>query len=104
MRERVVLCYVFCSYRKRFWRESVFEGVDLVRAALDESYGPGQVNLVSAAFRWLNHHSQMSPDCGGQSTVPVTYTHIRGISFPSFRCHNYWGWSDGTSDGQLGCL
>ena len=33
----------------------------MVRSALDEAYGAGKVTLVSAAFRWLNHHSQMKP-------------------------------------------
>lgn len=51
------------AYRDRFWRESVFEGADLVRRALDEAYGAGKVSLPSAAFRWLNHHSAMKPEC-----------------------------------------
>ncbi|CAI8054992.1 Aflatoxin B1 aldehyde reductase member 2 [Geodia barretti] len=51
-------------YCDRFWRKSVFDGLDLVRAALDESYGVGQVAMISAALRWLNHHSQLSPDHG----------------------------------------
>lgn len=50
----------------RFWRTSVFEGLSLVRSALDECYGVEKVNLVSAAFRWLNHHSIMTPDHGGK--------------------------------------
>ena len=54
-----------CSYVDRFWRQSVFEGLRLVRAALDDSYGADQVSLVSAAFRWMNHHSLMTPDAGG---------------------------------------
>jgi aflatoxin B1 aldehyde reductase len=52
------------AYRDRFWRQSVFDGLDLVRAALDESYGVGQVGMASAALRWLSHHSQLSPDHG----------------------------------------
>ncbi len=39
--------------------------MELVRRALDESYGPGTVSLVSAAFRWLNHHSSMKPEHNG---------------------------------------
>jgi aflatoxin B1 aldehyde reductase len=42
----------------------VFDGVDLIRKALDDSYGVNKVSLVSAAFRWLNHHSLLSPDHG----------------------------------------
>jgi len=42
--------------------ESAFKGIDLVRSALDEVYAAGEVSLVSAAFRWLNRHSQMKPE------------------------------------------
>ena len=54
------------SYRDRYWRESAFKGIDLVCSALDEAYGAGKVSLVSAAFRWLNHHSQMKPEYNGE--------------------------------------
>lgn len=60
-----------CSYRDRYWRESTFKGMDMVRRALDESYGAGQVSLVSASLRWLNHHSLMKPECGGKEVVNV---------------------------------
>ena len=57
---------LFSRYRDRFWRQSVFDGLDLVRRALDESYGAEeQVGLTRAALRWLNHHSLLSPDHGG---------------------------------------
>lgn len=46
-------------YRDRFWRESIFDGVELVQRTLEEVYGKGQVSLVQAVFRWMNHHSQM---------------------------------------------
>ena len=58
--------YVTYSYRDRYWRESTFKGVEMVRSALDEAYGAGKVSLVSAAFRWLNHHSQMKPKHNGE--------------------------------------
>ena len=35
-------------------------------SALEECYGVGSVSLLSAAFRWLNHHSAMSPEYGGE--------------------------------------
>ena len=38
----------------------------MVHSALDEVYGAGKVSLVSAAFRWLQHHSQMKPECSGE--------------------------------------
>ena len=53
-------------YQQRFWRETVFEGMGMVRKALDEVYGPGKVSMVSAAFRWLNHHSSMKPSYNGE--------------------------------------
>lgn len=57
-------CFPF-RYRERFWRESTFQGIELVRGALDQAYGAGKVSLVSAAFRWLNHHSLMQPEYNG---------------------------------------
>ena len=36
--------------RQRYWHESTFKGVEMVRSALDEAYGTGKVSLVSAAF------------------------------------------------------
>ena len=58
--------YITYSYRDRYWRESTFKGVEMVRSALDEAYGAGKVSLVSAAFRWLHHHSQMKPKHNGE--------------------------------------
>ena len=54
------------SYQERFWRETVFNGMAGVRKALDEAYGAGKVSMVSAAFRWMNHHSVMKPEYGGE--------------------------------------
>lgn len=48
-----------CRYRDRFWRETTFDGLDLVRKALDEAYGKDGVSLIRASLRWMNHHSQM---------------------------------------------
>ena len=53
------------SYQDRFWRETVFQGIAGVRAALDTAYGEGKVAMVSAVFRWMNHHSVLKKDCGG---------------------------------------
>jgi aflatoxin B1 aldehyde reductase len=52
------------AYVDRYWRPSVFDGVQMVQTALEKSYGADQVGLVSAAFRWLNHHSLMAPEHG----------------------------------------
>ena len=61
----MTLCVVCVRYQNRYWRESVFQGVECVKKALDESYGVGGDSLVSAAFRWLSHHSLLDPQCGG---------------------------------------
>jgi hypothetical protein len=39
--------------------------MELVRKTLDEVYGAGKVSMVSATFRWLNHHSAMKPERNG---------------------------------------
>ena len=57
---------VIHSFREQYWRESTFNGLKLVRSALDEAFGAGKVSLISAAFRWLNHHSQMKPEYNGE--------------------------------------
>ena len=43
----------------------MFQGIAGVRAALDTAYGEGKVAMVSAVFRWMNHHSVLKKDCGG---------------------------------------
>ena len=43
----------------------MFQGVVGVRQALDDVYGPGEVTIVSAAFRWLSHHSLMKQQHSG---------------------------------------
>lgn len=51
-------------YRTRYWRESVFKGIEHVQEVLDQCYGVGTVCLASAAIRWMNHHSKMCPKQG----------------------------------------
>ena len=50
---------VWRRYRDRYWRESTFDGLNLVRSALDKDYGKDKVSLLSATMRWMNHHSKM---------------------------------------------
>lgn len=46
------------SYRKRYWKKSYFEAVNLIKArCLDEGISP-----TEAAFRWLNHHSLLNEE------------------------------------------
>ena len=57
---------IHCRYRDRYWRESSFRGMELVRKTLEEVYGSDKVSMVSATFRWLNHHSAMKSDYNGE--------------------------------------
>ena len=59
----VMLC---CRYRARYWRQSVFSGIALIRQAVESTDGPGVSAMIKAAFRWLNHHSGMDPQRGGK--------------------------------------
>ena len=43
----------------------MFRGVEGVREALDGVYGVGKVTMISAAFRWLSHHSFMKQQYNG---------------------------------------
>ena len=56
-------------YRDRYWRESAFRGMELVRKTLEEVYGADEVSMVSATFRWLNHHSAMKPEYNGEKVA-----------------------------------
>ena len=61
----------------------MFEGVERVQKALEKSYGADQVSLVSAAFRWLNHHSLMAPEYGGEPVVPLSTRILLSLSLSS---------------------
>ena len=68
---------MLCRYRDRYWRESTFRGVELVRKTLEDVYGADKVSLVSAALRWLNHHSAMKQECNGEIIgVNLSETHL----------------------------
>ena len=47
-------------YKDRYWKLSVFEGLDAVRAACDAA----GVTMADASLRWLSHHSKLRPDLG----------------------------------------
>ena len=48
------------KYRGRFWNDTIFDALDIVRGAA------GQYHLTEAecALRWLIHHSKLEQDCG----------------------------------------
>jgi hypothetical protein len=58
-------------YRDRYWRESAFRGMELVRKTLEEVYGADKVSMVSATFRWLNHHSVMKSEYNGKKVALI---------------------------------
>ena len=60
----IYTCYVN-RYRKRFWRESIFNGVECVKESLTNAYGNDEVSVANAAMRWMVHHSQLDPRYGG---------------------------------------
>ena len=69
----------------------MFRGVELVKRALDECYGVDQVSLVSATFRWINHHSKISPDHNGECTQLKA-----ALNSPlSSRCYHHWSEQQG---------
>ena len=61
-------CFVFYTfrYRNRFWKRSLFDGIDLVTTALNNVYGEGNVRVLEASLRWLSHHSKLSAEHGGR--------------------------------------
>uniref|UniRef100_A0A8C8TJ92 Aldo-keto reductase family 7, member A5 (aflatoxin aldehyde reductase) n=1 Tax=Peromyscus maniculatus bairdii TaxID=230844 RepID=A0A8C8TJ92_PERMB len=46
-------------YRDWFWKEGYFKGIDLVKKALQTTYGSSAPSMTSAALRWMYHHSQL---------------------------------------------
>jgi len=51
------------AYRKRYWREEIFDAVDQMKKAINEVYGD-EVTLAEAALRWFYHHSKLDGSCG----------------------------------------
>ena len=57
--------FVISSYRDRFWKKEYFEGLELVRKAVRETYGDS-VSTSDAALRWMLYHSRMDGSKGGE--------------------------------------
>lgn len=58
------------SYRKRYWKQSYFEALDIVRNECEKE----GISCAAAAYRWLVNHSLMNAEYGdgiliGASTV-----------------------------------
>jgi len=48
-------------YQGRFWKKSYFDGVDIVKEALNVAYPEKEpVTVLEASFRWLYHHSKLN--------------------------------------------
>ncbi|KAJ1142247.1 hypothetical protein NDU88_008574 [Pleurodeles waltl] len=52
------------TYRKRYWKEEYFRGIELVERALEVAYGAKKPSLTAAALRWIYHHSKLKGECG----------------------------------------
>ncbi|KAJ8260016.1 hypothetical protein GJAV_G00176140 [Gymnothorax javanicus] len=52
------------AYRDRYWKKSHFDGIDLVNKALEAAYGAQKPNMISAALRWMYHHSNLQGELG----------------------------------------
>lgn len=48
------------NYQKRYWKQSYFTAVDLLKAAC----APCGITTVEASLRWLAYHSMLRPDRG----------------------------------------
>ncbi|XP_067826243.1 aflatoxin B1 aldehyde reductase member 3 [Heptranchias perlo] len=47
------------TYRNRYWKEHHFRALELVKKAIDATYGSEKPSLTSAALRWMYHHSKL---------------------------------------------
>ena len=94
-------------YRDRYWRESAFRGMELVRKTLEEVYGVDKVSLVRATFRWLNHHSAMKPEYNGEKlatffTLTTTSFNITdGIILGASKLNHLMANMDACEEGPL---
>lgn len=48
------------NYQKRYWKESFFRAVDLLKAACEKE----NVTLIDATYRWLAYHSMLDENRG----------------------------------------
>ena len=76
----VYLLHIHYRYRDRYWRQSLFTGIEKVKKSLESVYGAGKVSLANAAVRWMVHHSQLDPKYGGELMSNVLYSIYLGKS------------------------
>ncbi|KAM5248687.1 aflatoxin B1 aldehyde reductase member 4-like [Ctenodactylus gundi] len=51
-------------YRSCYWKEHYFQGIALVKKALQATYGTSAPSITSAALRWMYHHSKLQASLG----------------------------------------
>lgn len=51
-----VIVLLLCG---RYWKKSHFQAIEVVLQALETAYGSEKPSLISAAMRWMYHHSQL---------------------------------------------
>ncbi|XP_065915687.1 aflatoxin B1 aldehyde reductase member 2-like [Dysidea avara] len=76
------------KYRGMYWRDSLFKGIEGIKAAVEKAYG-GKVSVVNAAIRWAVHHSQLDAKHGD------------GILFGGSSLKNILSNIDATKEGPL---
>lgn len=52
------------AYQDRYWKQSHFQAIDVVQKALETVYGSKKPTMISAAMRWMYHHSQLKGEVG----------------------------------------
>ena len=73
------------TYKDRFWQKSKFDGIELVKNALNDAYGNDggcNVSMVDASFRWLMMHSKLGQGDGvimGPSTVKYYEENLKAM-------------------------
>ena len=74
-------------YLERYWKPSLFEAVDAIKAALKAAYGEGDgsVSLTDASLRWMLHHSALKGESGdavilGASKLEHVTQNLRGVT------------------------
>jgi len=70
-------------YLDRYWKKSLFEAIDHIKAELSRAYG-GQVTLTEASLRWMSHHSQLKGERGdavilGASKIAHVEQNLKGM-------------------------
>ena len=77
---------LFCTvrYLARYWKQSLFDAIDRIRAALHYAHGDS-VSLTDASLRWMVHHSQLKGEHGdavilGASKIEHVTGNLKGIA------------------------